>query len=250
MRIGAAFKDKKPFVGYLTLGDGGIDRSLDAALALVEGGVDLLEIGIPFTDPIADGPVIQNAMERALKGGTTPHDVLAFAQRFREKSAVPLVLFSYYNPLLASGISFLKEVKEAGIDGLLVVDLPLEEGKEFFREVKEIGLHPILLIAPSTPEERIEKIAKEGGGFLYYVSRKGTTGAQSDLPEDLEEKVKLIKKYASLPLVVGFGISNREMAKKICVVADGFVVGSYLVEAIGEGKSTSELTKMTQGLAP
>lgn len=246
-RIAEVFKKKKPYIGYLTAGDGGIKRTLEAAHALVAGGVDLLEVGIPFTDPIADGPVIQEAMERALKEGTTPDDVLEFVADFRKTSEVPIVLFSYYNPILKKGRPFLKKAKELGADGILIVDLSIEEGKTF-RE--DCPLDTILLVAPSTPIERVKKIAAASSGFLYYVSRKGTTGAKSDLPEDLEEKVKQMKQQTSLPVVVGFGISNREMTQKIVAIADGFVVGSYLVEAIGSGKSIEELTEITRGLAP
>ena len=247
--IGKIFETKKPFVGYITVGDGGLERSLEAALALVEGGVDILEIGLPFSDPIADGPVIQEAMERALKRGTTFETLINFVKRFRQISAVPLVLFSYYNPILKGGKKALEEAKQAGVDGVLIVDLPIEEGEAFQKEAKEVGLDTIFLISPSTPEERIAKIAAVSSGFLYYVCRKGTTGVQRGLPEDLEEKVKLIKSHSSLPLVVGFGISNQEMAQKVAQMADGYVVGSALVDAIGKGKSAQLLTQFTRGLA-
>ncbi|MCB1106554.1 MAG: tryptophan synthase subunit alpha [Chlamydiia bacterium] len=249
-RIEALFKKKKPYIGYLTAGDGGMERTLEVAHALVQGGVDLLEVGIPFTDPIADGPVIQEAMERALKRGTTPQDVLDFVKKFREKSDVPIVLFSYFNPILQGGEAFLKKGASVGVDGILVVDLTIEEGKDFQNQAKKEGLDTIFLVAPSTPKERIEKIAKHSSGFLYYVSRKGTTGVQNALPDDLEEKVKLIKTYTSLPVVVGFGISNSAMTKQILQIADGFVVGSYLVDAIGKGKTKEELITLTQGLLP
>ena len=249
-RISECFKKTKPYIGYITAGDGGIDRTLDAALALVKGGVDLLEVGIPFSDPIADGPVIQDAMDRALKGGTTPEEVLTFIEKFREKSGVPLVLFTYYNPLLNGGEAFLKKVAKAGADGVLVVDLPIEEGEEYRKWAKAGGLDTIFLIAPSTSKKRIKKIAKASSGFLYYVCRKGTTGTQKELPEDLERKVKEIKEISSLPVVVGFGISNKEMSTKILKIADGFVVGSFLVEAIGKGKSTDELTTLAESIKP
>lgn len=246
-RISKAFKNKKPFIGYLTAGDGGMERTLEAARALVKGGVDLLEVGIPFTDPIADGPVIQEAMERALQAGTTPHKVLEFVKAFRKESEVPIVLFSYFNPILKGGKPFLEEAKQVGVDGLLIVDLSIEEG-ETFRS--ECPLENIFLIAPSTPVERIQEIAEASSGFLYYVSRKGTTGAKNALPEDLEEKVKEIKAQTSLPVVVGFGVSSREMTQKINAIADGFVVGSLLVDAIGSGKTPEELKALTQGLVP
>ena len=249
-RIEKLFKEKKPCIGYLTAGDGGMQRTLEAAQALVAGGVDLLEVGIPFTDPVADGPVIQDAMERSLHAGTTPDTVLTFVSDFRKSSEVPIVLFSYYNPIFKGGKGFLKKAAEAGVDGILIVDLSLEEGVDFQKQAKEVGLDTIFLVAPSTPEKRIQKIAEASSGFIYYVSRKGTTGAQNDLPEDLGEKVQTIKSHTSLPVVVGFGISSNDMTRKILQVADGFVVGSYLVDAIGSGKSAKELTQLTRGLVP
>ena len=214
------------------------------------GGVDLLEVGIPFTDPIADGPVIQDAMERALHAGTTPDMVLRLVSDFRKSSEVPIVLFSYYNPIFKGGKEFLKKAVEVGVDGILIVDLSYEEESDFHKEAKEIGLDTIFLVAPSTPEKRIQKIAKVSSGFIYYVSQKGTTGTKKDLPKDLRKKVQTIKSHTSLPVVVGFGISSNDMTRKILQVADGFVVGSYLVDAIGSGKSTKELTQLTRGLVP
>ncbi|QVL58390.1 MAG: tryptophan synthase subunit alpha [Simkaniaceae bacterium] len=244
------FKKSRPYIGYITAGDGGMGRTLEVALALVKGGVDLLEVGIPFSDPIADGPVIQEAMDRSLEGGTTPHDVLSFVEKFRKESDVPIVLFTYYNPLFIGGQSLLDQAAKVGVDGLLVVDLPLEEGEEYQRGAKDAGLDTVFLIAPSTPKEKIKKIAAASSGFLYYVCRKGTTGTQEGFPEDLESRVKEIKEVSSLPVVVGFGISNKEMATKVLELADGFVVGSLFVDAIGKGKSAEELTTLTKSLKP
>ncbi|MCB1071814.1 MAG: tryptophan synthase subunit alpha [Chlamydiia bacterium] len=249
-RIAKCFKETKPYIGYITAGDGGIERTLEVALALVKGGVDLLEVGIPFSDPVADGPVIQDAMERSLESGTTPQEVLSFVKAFRKQSEVPIVLFTYYNPLFIGGASFLKEAAYAGVDGLLVVDLPIEEGESYRNEAKKAGLDTIFLIAPSTPKKRIKKIAEASSGFLYYVCRKGTTGIKEGFPEDLEARVKEIKEISPLPVVVGFGISNKEMSSKILEIADGFVVGSFLVDAIGKGKSIEELITLTKSLKP
>ncbi|MCP5506370.1 MAG: tryptophan synthase subunit alpha [Chlamydiales bacterium] len=247
-RIAKCFEGKKPFIGYITAGDGGMARTLDVARALVEGGVDLLEVGIPFTDPVADGPVIQQAMTRSLEEGTTPEKVLDFVKAFRKESEVPIVLFSYFNPLFVGGKSFLEKAAKVGVDGILVVDLSLEEGEDYMNEVKRVGIDPIFLISPSTPQERIKKIAERGRGFLYYVCRKGTTGVKQGFPEDLEEKVKGIKACSALPVAIGFGIATKEMAKRAMEVADGCVVGSVLVEAIGQGKSSAELTQLAQGI--
>lgn len=249
-RIAKCFNKRKPYIGYMTAGDGGMERTLEAARSLVKGGVDLLEVGIPFSDPVADGPVIQEAMDRSLIGGTKPQDVLSFVEKFRKESSVPIVLFTYYNPLFIGGQPFLEQAAKVGVDGLLVVDLPLEEGEDYQKGAKKVGLDTIFLIAPSTPKERIKRIAAASSGFLYYVCRKGTTGAKEGFPEDLESRVKEIKEISPLPVVVGFGISNKKMAARILEVADGFVVGSFLVDAIGKGKSAEELTTLTKSLKP
>lgn len=249
-RIVECFKGKKPFIGYITAGDGGISRTLDGARALVKGGVDLLEVGIPFTDPIADGPVIQEAMTRSLCEGTTPDKVLDFVKTFRKESEIPIVLFSYFNPLFIGGKTFLEKAANVGVDGILVVDLSLEEGEDYREEIKKVGLDPIFLISPSTPQERVKQIGEEASGFLYYVCRKGTTGAKEGFPKGLEEKVRMIKGSTSLPVVIGFGIASKEMAQKATEIADGCVVGSVLVEAIGQGKSPHELTELVKRIKP
>lgn len=224
-RISKAFANKNAFIGYLTAGDAGKKEFLE----LIDVGVNLLEIGVPFSDPVADGPVIQKAMARALKKGTTPDSVLKIVKEIRDESDVAIVIFTYLNPI-KNLESFLQKAKRAGADGILVVDLPLEEADEYRRLCTEIGLDPIFVIAPSTPPERIEKIAEAGRGFVYYACRKGTTGARSGLPEDLRDKVAQIRKKSNLPIAVGFGISERKTADEILKIADGFVVGSYFVE--------------------
>lgn len=233
------------FIGYLTAGDGGLDYSLEAALALEKGGVDLLEIGIPFSDPVADGPVIQKAMQRSLEQGTTPDDVLELIRRIRKKSSIPLVLFSYYNPILQGGKEFLLKAKEAGAQGVLIVDLSIEERK------KELEvLDQIWIISSTTSEERMEKILPLCRGFIYYASQKGTTGARSGFPEGFGAKIKEIKKRSSLPVVAGFGIASRESAQEALRYADGFVVGSLFVAAMGRKASPEELTQLAQSVDP
>lgn len=225
-RISKAFAHKKAFVGYLTAGDAQVKDFLD----LVDLGVNVLEVGIPFSDPVADGPVIQKAMMRALENKTTPDTVLEIVRQIRAKSDVAMVLFTYFNPIQRDLANFLRRAKEAGADGILVVDLPLEEAAQYRSLTEQIGLDPIFLIAPSTPLDRIEKIAQAGRGFLYYVCRKGTTGKRLGLPEDLKEKVAQIRSKTALPIAVGFGISDRKTADSVLEIADGFVVGSYFVE--------------------
>ena len=225
-RISKAFAKRDAFVGYLTAGDAGKKEFL----ALLEMGVNVLEIGIPFSDPVADGPVIQKAMERSLNNGTTPEKVLHLVQDLRKETEVPLILFTYLNPIQRDLKGFLSQAKQAGVDGILVVDLPLEESAEYLEICEEVGLDPIFVIAPSTPPKRIGEIARVAKGFLYYACRKGTTGARKGLPEDLAGKIAQIRAKSALPIAVGFGISDRETGRAILKIADGFVVGSHFVE--------------------
>ena len=227
-RIAEAFeKKKKLFIGYLTAGDG---DSLQKFRTLLDGGVNLLEIGAPFSDPMADGPVIQQAMVRALSKGTKLRDVLELIRSLRQESDVPMILFTYYNPIRSDLKGFLSCLKEAGADGILIVDLPLEEAGEYRFLCRQIGLDPIFVITPSTPIERRRSIVKAGSGFLYYACRKGTTGARAGLPLDLQENMAAIRSVSDLPIAVGFGISHPKTAEEILKVADAFVVGSYFVE--------------------
>lgn len=235
---------KKPlFIGYLTLGDGGLDYSLQAARALIEGGVNLLEIGIPFSDPIADGPVISQAMQRSLDKGTTIHDAIPFVQELRKHTQIPLVLFSYYNPLLSAGETFLNDAKKAGIDGMLIVDLS-------FEGMSSSILDPVCVVTPTTSDERLEKIVKTARGFIYYACQKGTTGMRKALPYGIDKEIARIKRHTSLPVVIGFGISNREMAAEAMSLADGFVVGSYFVAAMARKAPPQELKQMAEAIDP
>jgi tryptophan synthase alpha chain len=238
-----AFANGPAFIAYLTLGDGGLDYTLTSALALVKGGVDILEIGLPFSDPIADGPVIQKAMERSLENGTKAQDLIAFLKAFRQESEIPVVLFSYYNPILASGNNFLAQAKEAGANGMLLIDLPYEL-------MPESPLDPILIISTSTPQQRLQKIVQKGKGFIYYVCQKGTTGMRGSLPAHFSRDIEQIKRECSLPVVAGFGISHRQTAKEAINSADGFVVGSYFVEAMSHKVSPEELTSLAEQIDP
>ena len=250
-RIEASFVRNKAFVAYLTAGDGGIKRTLDAALALIEGGVNLLEIGVPFSDPIADGPVIQRAAQRALESGTTLRDVLWLTEQIRKQSDIPLVLFSYLNPVLSAfNTSFFHDAKQVGIDGVLIVDCPIEESSEVHSRCIEQGIAPIYVITPSTPLPRIRKIDQQGAGFLYYACRKGTTGVRSSLPHDFAETMQRIKSNVHLPVVTGFGISTHEAASEVLRYADGVVVGSLFVKALEDGMPPEELTRLAQLIYP
>ncbi len=219
-RISKAFANKKAFIGYLTAGK----SKPEDFLALLKMGVNVLEVGISFSDPVADGVVIQKAMQEALAANTTPETALEIVRSIRKKSDVAIILFTYLNPIQRDLFGFLKRAKEAGVDGILIIDLPIEEYRGY------CGLDPIFVISPSTPIERIEKIASLAKGFIYYACRKGTTGAREDLPEDLAEKVAQIKAVCNLPVAVGFGISSRRAADEVLKLADGVVVGSHFVE--------------------
>ena len=249
-RITQQFKNTPAYVAYLTAGDGGMQRSLEAMLALIEGGVTLLEVGVPFSDPVADGPTIQAASSRALKNGTTLDKVLNLVKALRHHTDIPIILFSYLNPILAMGPSFYKKAKDAGIDGCLVVDLPLEEAQNHNKACIEHRIDPIFLISPSTSKERIAEINQHAKGMLYYVSRKGTTGVKSSLPSDFKQRLHEIKSISQLPVVSGFGISTQAMAQEVLQYADGFVIGSLFVKAVAEGMTVAELTQLAKSIDP
>jgi len=248
-RIERTFSKGKVLAAYLTAGDGGIQHTLDAALALIAGGIDMLEIGVPFSDPIADGPVIQRAATRALAAGTTLQEVLWLTKQIRAQSDIPLILFSYYNPILsAMEKNFFHEAKQAGFDGALIIDCPIEESATFHQQCLEEAIAPIYVITPSTPPERIRQIEQYGKGFLYYACRKGTTGLSDTLPADFTEKIHAIKALVKLPVLVGFGISQRNMTQQVLQHADGVVVGSLFVKAVEEGMQPAELTALASSL--
>jgi tryptophan synthase alpha chain len=250
-RINTVFKKNKVFIAYLTAGQKGLDYTFQAALSLIAGGVDLLEIGVAFSDSVADGPVIQQAMNDAVMRKVTLLDALELIKKIRKRTDIPLVLFSYFNPLLQIGYSdiFLR-AKDAGVDGILIVDLPLEESAKYISKCNEYDIFPIFVIAPSTNAERIGQISKNAKGFLYYACRKGTSGMKHGLPEGFKKRIKLIKQNSKLPVVVGFGVSSCQAAKKIIDVADGFVVGSLFVDAVNQGISAKELKKIAIKIDP
>lgn len=246
-RIEHLFSEGKANIAYLTAGDGGMQRTLDAALALIESGINMLEIGIPFSDPIADGPVIQRATIRSIAAHTTIDKILKLAQKIRQHSNIPLILFSYLNPILAALKSnFFSNAKQSGIDALLLVDCPLEESELIQAECKKNNIDLIYVITPSTSIDRIKSIDAHAQGFLYYACRKGTTGTRNGFPEDFQQKLQTIKSLVHLPVVVGFGISNREMLQQVLAHADGVVVGSLFVKALEDGMSPLELSTLAK----
>jgi tryptophan synthase alpha chain len=218
-------------VAFLVAGDPGPEESLAFLEAAAEGGADVLEVGLPFSDPLADGRVIQEGCQRALAAGTTPAQVLEMVRRLRERHEVAVVIFSCYNLLLQFGLEdFAKQAASIGVDGVLVTDLPPEEGEEWWEIARKNGLDTIFLVSPTTRPERIRRIAELSRGFIYGISRMGVTGARAELPADLPEFAGRIRGLTGLPLAIGFGISTPEQVKQVCEIADGAVVGSALVE--------------------
>lgn len=251
-RIKNTFTKKTVYAAYLTAGDGSVAQQMSMIRALIAGGVNLLEIGVPFSDPIADGVVIQRAMQRALNAGTTIFQVLDLVKAIRlEFSELPIILFTYYNPILAmSERNILQLAKEAGVDGILVVDLPFFEAGDHLRVCAQLDLAPIAVIAPSTDLSRLKELTQHARGFLYYACRKGTTGVRSGLPLDVAEKIAQIKQYSDLPIIVGFGIADKAAAQSALAAAQGFVVGSYFIQAIEAGCKPNELTHLAQQINP
>jgi len=239
-RIGARFEQlrregRKAFVAFLTAGDPSPDRTVAAALELQSAGVDVLELGVPFSDPLADGPVIQRASERALGRGVTLAGVLDMVRRIRERSPLPLLLFSYLNPLLRLGLPRLaREAREAGLDGVLVTDLPPEEACEWLGIARGEGLDTVFLASPTSPGERLRRVAEASRGFVYAVSRTGVTGERDALSADAGPLVERLRALTREPVVLGFGISTPEQVAAASAAADGVVVGSALVRFLEE----------------
>jgi tryptophan synthase, alpha subunit len=243
-------RGEKALVAYVTAGDPDLDKTREILVGLKEGGVDILEIGVPFSDPTADGPVIQAAAQRALKTGTTLSRILDMIQDLRKIIDLPVVLFGYYNPIYAYGTErFAERAKAAGVDGLLVVDLPLEEAEELRGKTDSKGLDFITLIAPTTSEERMCRIARRAQGFIYYISITGVTGTATPSRENVEREIRRIRTHSDLPLVVGFGISTPEQARELASLADGIVIGSAFVRLIAENADSPELAARVSSFA-
>ncbi len=227
--------DRKPsLVAYVTCGDPDLATTKDIILAAIKAGATVIELGVPFSDPVADGPVIQRASERALKHNTSLDQVLKLAAEIREHSqSVGLIVFSYLNPILKMGLEkFCKVARHAGIDGVLATDLPVEESAEYVKAAKANDLATIFLAAPTSTDARLKAIAKASTGFIYAVSRTGITGARKEMSNDAEALVRRIRKFTKLPIAVGFGISNPEQFRAVGEFADAPVVGSAIVEII------------------
>ena len=229
---------RKGFIPYICAGDPNLKGTVDLVFALEKAGADLIELGLPFSDPLADGIVNQLAAQRALAAGTTIRGVFDCVRNIRKKSQIPIVLYSYLNPIFQFGADkFHGEAESVGVDGLLILDLPPEEDVDL---PKTNVLH-IRLIAPTTPAERMKKIAKSAKGFLYYVSREGVTGARDSIASSLPEKITELRKISDLPVAVGFGISNPKQAREVAQHADAIVVGSAIVDLIAKHGDKPEM---------
>lgn len=233
-RIADAFKNGKAFIGFVTAGDPNEEISEQIMVKMAEGGCDLIEIGIPFSDPIAEGPVIQEADLRSLKQGTTTDKVFELTERVSKKVDIPLVYMTYLNVLFRYGYDrFLERALKAGVSGLIIPDMPFEEKDELQSVAKKYGIEVVSLIAP-TSEDRIKMIAESAEGFIYTVSSLGVTGARKEITTDLETITKHIKEVTDIPVAIGFGINTPEQAKKYSKLADGVIVGSAIVNIIAE----------------
>ena len=231
-------------VAYITAGDPSLDATLEFVLALEEAGTDVIELGVPFSDPLADGPTIQRASERALKSGASLPKILELVGRIRKSSQIPLVLFSYYNPILQMGLEkFAAAASQAGVDGVLATDLSPEESVEYRRIVTAHHLDTIFLCAPTSTDERLASIAACSSGFLYLVSRTGVTGAKDTLPDDLPALLRRVRNFTKLPIAVGFGISLPGHVTLLGRLADAAVVGSSLVAEIEHAKTLQQAAK-------
>ncbi len=244
-----AARNEPALIAYLTAGDPTPEVTAELVRALERGGADLIELGVPFSDPIADGPVIMRASERALAAGTTLERVLAIAAEIRQHSEIPLVLFTYLNPVMRYGFARLAaRAKEAGIDGFLLTDLSVEEAEGYVEAVRQEGLDTVFLVAPTSTDRRLELVAKYCSGFVYVVSRTGVTGEQAQVSAGVGPLVQRVRKFTQLPLGVGFGISKAEQAAEVARAAEGVVVGSSFVRAI-ESTPPAELPAKLEAMA-
>ena len=250
------FHNRPSLVAYVTCGDPDLATTRDVVLAAIDAGADVIELGVPFSDPVADGPVIQRASQRALHSGTTLADVLKLAAEIRQHAqSTGLIIFSYLNPILRMGMErFCKIARHAGVDGALLTDLPVEEADGYLREMRRSDLAAVFLAAPTSTDERLKRIAEASSGFVYAVSRTGVTGSRQQLPEDARKLVRRLRKYTKLPIAVGFGISTAEQFAAVGEFADAAVVGSAIVETIErnpgtEAESVAEFIKQLSAVS-
>ncbi len=239
-RIDKAFKriksqNKKAFIPYIMAGDPNLEKTKEIVMMFEECGADIVELGVPFSDPLADGPTIQRASERALKNGVTLKKAVMLVKDLRQRTEIPIVLMTYYNLVFRYGAEkFVNDAREAGVDGLVIPDLPPDEAGELAGIARDSGIALIFLLAPTSTSERIKKVASSSKGFIYYVSMTGITGAQLMLDGSIEESIKNIRRFTDKPIVVGFGVSTPGEASAVSAVADGVIVGSAIVKKASE----------------
>lgn len=229
----ARSENRACFVAYVCAGDPDFETSVEVCRALVEGKVDILELGVPFSDPLADGLTNQLAAQRALEGGMTAQRVFDLVREVRKFTNIPIVFYTYYNLVFANGVDqYIAQARDAGVDGMLTLDLPPEEAAEVLEVSRRRGMKNIFIVAPTTPPARLKRITEAASGFVYYVSREGVTGVRQDLAGNIGEAVAEIKKHTDLPVAVGFGISTREQVHQIAALCEGVIVGSALVNCV------------------
>ena len=241
-----AFKRRPGLVAYITCGDPSLEVSRDVALAAIAAGAEVIELGVPFSDPVADGPVIQRASERALSHGTNLDGVLQVAKEIREQSRAGIILFSYMNPILQFGLDrFCASLAAAGADGALVTDLPVEEAADYLRAMKSRKLSPIFLAAPTSTDDRLRDVVKNSRGFVYAISRTGITGTRQEVAGDARQLVTRLRAFTKLPVAVGFGVSNAEQFAEVGSFADAVVIGSAIVQRIeqNEGREAAAVSE-------
>jgi tryptophan synthase alpha chain len=249
--VAILFQSKPSLVAYLTCGDPDLATTREIVFAAIEAGADVIELGVPFSDPVADGPVIQRASERALRRGTTLQQVLALAKEIRKRSQAGLIIFSYLNPILRMGVANFSAVAEdAGLDGALLTDLPVEESHNYRSEMQKRRLAMVFLAAPTSTDERLKQIARASSGFVYAVSRTGVTGTRQQMPEDAPKLVGRLRKYTDLPVAVGFGISTSAQFHAVGKFAEAAVVGSAIVATIehNPGKEAESVAQFVRSL--
>jgi len=247
------FHRKPALVAYVTCGDPDLATTREIILAAIDAGTDVIELGVPFSDPVADGPVIQRASERALKHNTSLAQVLTLAAEVRQQAqSTGLIIFSYLNPILRMGMEkFCKVARAAGVDGVLVTDLPVEESSEYLQAMRKYDLAPVFLAAPTSPEDRLKRIAQASRGFVYAVSRTGVTGARQQLAADAQKLVRRLRRVTKLPIALGFGISTREQFDEVGKFADAVVIGSAIVETIerNRGREAAAVAEFVRNLS-
>ena len=248
-RIEKSFADlkaagKKGFIAYIGAGDPNLSATEKLALALDEAGVDILELGVPFSDPLADGLVNQLSAQRGLASGTTPRKLFECVASIRKRSQIPIVLYIYFNLMHKPGLgNFISAATEAGVDGMLALDLPPEEADEYEGLMRDAGLSSIWLVAPTTPEQRVREIENRGSGFIYYISREGVTGMQQNVSESIADMTGIIRSQTNLPIAVGFGISNPEQARQVADCSDAIVAGSAIVNQVAEHRDAPNMVQ-------